>query len=204
MLQLNTDFGNKKLQQIVEKGLELFWYHGYKRISIEEICREARVSKNTFYKHFDNKFDLVRFILEEASKKGMDDYREIMEMQIPFEERIRKILDLKLKASEDISANFFKDIYVSGDQDIIKFLHDIAESRIQIIHETFRKAQLEGDIRADVNLKFVIHYLTKMTDMTNDETLANMFDTPSDLIMELTNFFFFGIMRRDSGSKDNE
>lgn len=204
MLQINKNFGNKKLQQIVEKGLELFWHHGYKRISIEEICKEAQVSKNTFYKHFSNKLDLIRFILIETSNKGMNDYEEIMAMEIPFEEKVRKLLDMKFKAVEDISENFFKDIYVSGDEDIIKLIHEMAQSRVEVIYRTFKRAQIDGDIRDDVNLEFIVHYMSKMGDMTNDETLVNMFETPADLIMELTNFFFYGIMSREIVKKNHE
>jgi hypothetical protein len=36
-----------------------------------------------------------------------------------------------------------------------------------------------------------------MMSMAKDEELAKLYETPQDLIMELTNFFFYGILPRD-------
>ena len=46
---------NIKYNQILTKGKELFWKYGIKRVAIEEICKQAHVSKMTFYKYFKNK-----------------------------------------------------------------------------------------------------------------------------------------------------
>jgi AcrR family transcriptional regulator len=45
----------KKRIQITETAIRLFSQFGTKRVTIEEICRTAGVSKVTFYKHFKNK-----------------------------------------------------------------------------------------------------------------------------------------------------
>jgi len=42
---------NQKYNQIIDTSKKLFWKYGIKRVTIEEICREAGVSKMTFYKH---------------------------------------------------------------------------------------------------------------------------------------------------------
>jgi AcrR family transcriptional regulator len=53
---------NKKFQSTVNKAKELFWKYGIKKVSIEEICAEAPVSKMTFYKFFKNKNDLAEWV----------------------------------------------------------------------------------------------------------------------------------------------
>ena len=77
---------NQKLQQIYSTAKSLFMRYGFKRVSVEEICREANVSKMTFYKHFSNKFDLLRFILEQMVSDSFAEYREILEQDIPYSE----------------------------------------------------------------------------------------------------------------------
>jgi AcrR family transcriptional regulator len=54
---------DQKLREILIAAKELFWKHGFKRVSIEEVCREANVSKMTFYKHFKNKIELIKYLL---------------------------------------------------------------------------------------------------------------------------------------------
>jgi AcrR family transcriptional regulator len=46
---------NQKYLKILAAGRDLFWKHGFKRVTIEEVCREAGASKMTFYKFFENK-----------------------------------------------------------------------------------------------------------------------------------------------------
>ena len=66
MLQVNP-----KQNQIISTAQSLFWKYGMRRVSIEEICRDARVSKMTFYKFFKNKVDLVKFILDKIMDESM-------------------------------------------------------------------------------------------------------------------------------------
>ncbi len=63
---------------------ELFFKHGTKRITIEEICKTANTSKVTFYKYFNNKVDLVKYIRDEMMKEGFDQYDKICELDIPY------------------------------------------------------------------------------------------------------------------------
>ena len=55
---------NPKKNQILHTSKELFWKFGFKRVTIEEICKEAGVSKMTFYKFFPNKLELAKTILD--------------------------------------------------------------------------------------------------------------------------------------------
>jgi len=41
--------------EILEAAKELFFKHGFKRISIEDICNKADVSRRTFYVYYENK-----------------------------------------------------------------------------------------------------------------------------------------------------
>ena len=56
---------NPKRIQILSTGKELFWKFGFKRVTIEEISKEAGVSKMTFYKYFPNKIELAKNILDD-------------------------------------------------------------------------------------------------------------------------------------------
>jgi hypothetical protein len=65
-----------------------------------------------------------------------------------------------------------------------------------LIIKDYAKAQKRGDIRQDMKIEFILWYLNKMLDLMEDEALQKMYDSPQDLIMEMVNFFFYGIMPR--------
>lgn len=77
-----------KRKQILRLAERLFSRYGSKRVTIEEICKQAGVSKPTFYKHFKNKFDLVRTLHDDLVDRGFARFDEICAMQIPFPAKI--------------------------------------------------------------------------------------------------------------------
>ena len=60
---MHTTISNRRInkkEQIVHTAETLFTRYESKRVTVEEICRLARVSKMTFYKHFSNKVELIK------------------------------------------------------------------------------------------------------------------------------------------------
>ena len=49
----------KKFDRLMEKSKELFWKYGYNGVSVDQIAKEAGISKMTIYKHFSSKEDLL-------------------------------------------------------------------------------------------------------------------------------------------------
>ncbi len=188
------DLGNKKLQQLVETSWNLFWKYGFTRVSIEEICQEATVSKMTFYKHFKNKTDLVRFIMLEMSENSLKMYEDIMSQDIPFIDKVRKSIQLKLEHTDNISEAFFSDINRQNDPELKSILIEQRISNIKTVTNWYLKAQKDGDIRKDIKPEFIVYFMNHMMEMASDEKLLTLYDNPHDVIMELTNFFFYGLL----------
>ena len=192
--------GNKKLKQILDTAHHLFWKFGIKRITIEEVCSEAGVSKMTFYKHFKNKNELVKAIIGSVFDKTIIKYKDIMESNIPFSEKVGKLLNLKMEATDEISNEFLDDFYNSNDPELIRYLHEKSQANLGIMMDYFKKAQINGDIRKDLKPEFIIYFLNAAVAWGNDDSLVAMYNSPQDMAMEVTNFFFYGILPR-SGKK---
>ena len=63
----------------------------------------------------------------------------------------------------------------------------------------YYQAQKRGDIRSDLKPEFIIYLLNQMNVMLKDDQLIRLYETPQELIMELTNFFIYGLLPRDEG-----
>ena len=188
---------SKKLDQIIEVGKELFYKYGIKRVSVEEICKEANVSKMTFYKFFSNKIDLVKRIYEVYSKQGMDKYRGIMDSDVSFIEKIKLSLDLKRENTESLSQEFYDDLIKSDNPEIREMFDGAVQKNLQIILNDYINAQTKGEVRKDIKPEFILFFMNHMMEMAQDPRLAGMYSTPNEMIMELTNFFFYGILPRN-------
>ncbi len=188
---------DQKLKEILVAAKELFWKYGFKRVSIEEVCRESNVSKMTFYKHFKNKMELIKYLLNHIYDKAIKQYREIMDSDIPFHEKVKKTLDFKMEQSKNISNEFMNDYVRHADPEMVKFLNQKKDENLKMIVNDYIQAQKNGDIRKDIKPEFILYILNHLQEMIKDEQLEKIYDNPQDVIMEFTNFFFYGILPRN-------
>ena len=188
---------DRKLRELMIASKKLFWKFGFKRVTIEEVCREANVSKMTFYKHFKNKIELIKYLIDHILDKAMKKYRNIMDSDIPFKEKIIKTLDLKMEQTMDMSNEFFNDYVRHADSEMIALLQQKRNEMMSSILNDYIEAQKMGDIRKDIKPEFILYFLNQIVEMIKDEQLEKMYDHPQDMIMEFTNFFFYGVLPRD-------
>ena len=59
---MSENINSKKIGQLVTTAQELMMRHGIHRVTVEEICSDANISKMTFYKYFKNKIELTKSI----------------------------------------------------------------------------------------------------------------------------------------------
>jgi len=187
-----------KKKKILATGKALFWKHGFKRVTIEEICTEAGVSKMTFYKYFSNKMELVKAIMEKVLTESLDRYRSIMKSDIPFTEKIEKQLQMKMEGTAEISSEFLDDLMIHGEPEMMQYMSEMTQKVLGIIHADYTEAQKRGEIRRDVKPEFMIYFLNHIYEMLKDEQLISMYNDPNELAMELTRFFFYGIANRNN------
>ena len=192
---------SKKHQQIVDTARELFWHYGVRRVSIEEICKTAGVSKMTFYKYFKNKIDLVLLILKKLFFEGTARYKSIMAQNIPYSEKIKEVIQMKLEITRDISQEMLKDWMQDSIPEVAELMQRIQRENIQLFLDDMVVAQNKGEIRKDINPQFILYFLNKMREIAGDEQLINMYDSTQSLTAELVNFFFYGILTKQPEDK---
>jgi len=188
---------NPKRQQILRTGKDLFWKYGFKRVTIEEICKEAGVSKMTYYKYFANKIELVKVLVDEILQEGLIKYRKLMESDIPYSGKVLGMIELKRDQTHTMSSEFFKDYLQSNDPDLIAYLEKLSQENFRIFLNDFSKAQENGDIRKDLKVEFILAVLNRLLDwIQHDTSLMELYDEPQDLAVEMTRFMFYGILER--------
>ncbi|MDP6779954.1 MAG: TetR/AcrR family transcriptional regulator [Candidatus Latescibacteria bacterium] len=186
-----------KRRQILRTGRDLFWRHGIRRITVEEIARTAGVSKATFYKHFSNKAQLVKAIFDELIEEGFARFDEIRAMDAPFPSKVERIIQNKLEQTEDVHQEFIRDTWQNSDPEIRAHIERRSREGMEKVRTFFAEAQARGEVRGDLKLDFVMFISEHLRTLATDELLLSLYATPQDLIGELTRFYFYGIMPRE-------
>ena len=189
---------NTRKRKVIEAGKALFTRFGFRKVTIEEICKEAAISKMTYYRFFANKTELVRFILTELSEEGLRSYREIMNQDIPFEEKIRQTIRMKELSAAQFSQELLRDIYEDREGDLTSLIQKLTAETMTLILEDYRIAQEKGHIRKNINLSFIPFILNQMSNLVSNPALLAIYQgNMKDAMKELTNLFFYGIMEPD-------
>jgi AcrR family transcriptional regulator len=188
---------NDKYKDIVEKGKELFWKFGIKKVTVEEISSAAGTSRVTFYKYFSNKEELALHILKEISEEALAEYRTIMDSDAKFEEKVEKTILMKMKSTGSISHELLNDVYSGDFPKISEYLHKVSVESFSMVEEDYRKAQEQGFLRKDLKIEFVMYMLNKMQEMASDPALERHYKDSGEMVTELINYFFYGILPRN-------
>ncbi len=189
---------SEKYQAILDAAKSLFWKHGIRRVTIEEICQVAGVSKMTCYKYFSNKTAIAKYLIEEMFESGIRKYKEIYNSDISYEEKIKKIIDLKMSNAHEMSQELVDDIYKYQDEELAGTIENLKNRIIGIYLDDIRKDQKKGEIRTDIKPEFMLYFLNNLTEMFTDQNLVGLYSNPEQMIPEVMSFFFYGIMPRNN------
>jgi hypothetical protein len=107
------------------------------------------------------------------------------------------MIHLKAEQIETMSNEFFRDYVQTDDPEMISYLEQLSGDSMQMFADDFKNAQKNGDIRKDLKIEFIIYMMNHLIEMAQNDILINMYDEPQDLVMEITNFLFYGILNRE-------
>ncbi len=192
---MNTN--NQKYSDILTTARELFWKHGFRRVTIQEICDKAGVSKMTFYKNFSNKIELAKKVFSNEIKEGMEKFNQLMEENIPVQEKIKKMILLKVEGTNDISQEFMEDFYLGTEPDLQNFVEEKTREVWNGLINDWKKAQGKGIFRSDFKPEFLLQVSFKLVEILKDDKLAGLYDSTQDFILEFARFIVYGISKRE-------
>jgi AcrR family transcriptional regulator len=182
--------------RLLEVAKKLFWKFGIKKVTVEELCREGGLSKMTFYRYFKNKDDVARQLMSDLLEVSFRRYRNIMHSDGAFEEKVRKLVRFKYEAIHEMSDEFIKDVYQYKDGGLLEMLDSYRQKMYKEMRNDFTEAQKNGWIRKDVQMDFIMYMLNDMNNKILDPNLVALYESEQKLIMEMTNFFFYGILSK--------
>jgi AcrR family transcriptional regulator len=169
---------NRKYIALIKASKELFWKHGFRRVTIDEICREARTSKMTFYSFFQNKLELAKTVFDMEADKGLQKFKDILRSDSLPAEKMKKILQLKIDGTNDISNEFLNDFYNNPELGLTSYIEQKSKLIWAETLELFKEGQKEGWIRKDMKVEFMFHFMQNSTPLLTDKELLKLYGSP--------------------------
>jgi len=178
------NLASEKKQRIIAAGKEEFAEHPYLKTSINNIIKKAEISKGSFYQYFDNKKDLYKYIIDQASEKKIEflkkkiyDYRNLL-----FFDLLRELFVASIQ---------FKNIYpeyskigdrllTGGNEALKKEIYTESKPKSNDFFENIIDKSIEkGELDPKLDIKFTAYMLTDFSISIVNYFFAN--HNPEDL-----------------------
>ncbi len=183
-----------KKEIIEQTARELFWKHGFKKVSIDEVCKTAHVSRKTFYTYYSNKNALVIEIMRIITDKLLTESELITVKDISFSEKIKQLLEIKYAANREFSMEFVTDFFHPDSAEILEFFTELSTKSLTFTRNFYIEAQKKGEMNPNLNLDFVMWMMQKQLELTTSKEALSMFKDGESMATQLSQLIIYGIM----------
>lgn len=183
-------------KKLLDATRSLIWSQGVNKTTVDQICNEAKVSKMTFYRAFENKFDVVKIVLDEKYENFEKNYHEIFDKNIPFVEKINEIIYFNLESVREISAELIKDIVSQENPNLKDYMDEKVNFQRELTLSYIIKEQTKGNFRSDLKIEFISFFLDHINELVFDKRLNKIYESTDELVNQLTKMFYFGVLKR--------
>jgi AcrR family transcriptional regulator len=184
-----------KKRAILRTGRLLFLRHGIRKVRVEEICRDAQVSKRTFYTYFRNKDALAIAVLRELFDESRCRLEAVLVLNCAVEEKVRQIMAIKSKLASETSATFYREVLDDSTEPGRYSLREQHKWE-QRVRRFYEEAQAHGHIRGDIDIDVLMALLARSRELVKDPELARLVPDLARLTETVMTLFFYGIVPR--------
>ena len=188
-----------KRQEIVSAAISLFSRtHDIRRVSLEAIAREARVSPATIYNRFGNREALVSEVTKELVRTNLERNRTLIRSGLPFPQKLTGIISGKLDVAGSVNNEIIKKL-ITQDKTIAPFIDEIYQQEIRPLwQEMVADGKKQGYVDPALDDEALLVYLDVMqAGFKARPELFQSFEENTALIKQLTRLMYYGFLKKE-------
>lgn len=186
---------NQKSEVIRRTALRLFQVHGFKKVTIREIAREADVSQVTIYNYFGSKDGLVRDVVRNSMLDTVARFQELLAEDRPFLEKLEDIVLRKTEAVSQYRGELVQKV-VSDDPEMQGFIEGVYDREIKpMIISFFNEGKRQGYVNPGLSEEAILTYteILRYGLMAKPELMAAPHKS-SGLVQDFMALYLYGLM----------
>ncbi|KAE9542095.1 TetR/AcrR family transcriptional regulator [Ursidibacter maritimus] len=192
----------KKIDKLKLIAEQLFSAQGLKRVSIDEICQQSKVSRVTFYKHFKNKKALIKELFTEQKNTTRQAFLQLLEQQASLEEIIETIFSLQKKALDGLYSQAILSDLHSLDLELTMFFREMEQEKHDFMHYFFTQLQEKDIIARDIPIVLIDMLIKALDIFSRKKEITNHYiGNEQQLFQDLLRIFIYGISSQTKNNK---
>lgn len=184
---------------LVDTALRLFSERGYVGVRVEDIAREAGVSRATFYKHFAERDEILAELFSRLL--GDRDGDAPVPAGDDVEARVMALLGgaAERMAAEPVLARFVYSLPIR--HDAVLPGGSAAPAVFSQVRDELVRGVAAGDLRDDIPVERILEVLGRIFEAGMRDWAEGRADAPGERIAELLGVVFHGLLPRPSRSR---
>lgn len=184
----------KNAKELLKKTTwKLVLKKGFKATKVQEICELAGVSKMTFYYYYDNKHAIIKEVLKEFFDDVIRSSESIINQNIPFHDRIMKLVYWKAEFVKTMSPEFVQELYTSSGQ-YTELLKDVMQRAQDLTYNFYQYGKQQGEINKSVDIPILMFWMNIISDMIIEGKFNHLFDDPKEMNKQIRDLMLYGIL----------
>ena len=193
-----TDSKNKK-QIILDAALALFSStHDVKKVSIEAIAKQAKISPTTIYNNFGTREKLVYGVIKLLFDDNIERNRKLLYSDIPFSQKVMGVISGKMDMTSNLNNEILEKV-IGQDESIAPYIEEIYINEIRPLWiKMLEDGKKEGYIDQSLDNEALLIYLDtiKAGTAANKEIWKNYMDK-IELMQQITRIMFYGFLKKE-------
>jgi AcrR family transcriptional regulator len=179
---------------IIDAGFAKFRQFGVRRVTMDDIARELRISKKTIYRHFPDKAAMVQACTDRLAQAVMPTVEAALTGTGPVTARLERALQTLATVARMISAHFMADVR----SDYPEVWQKIDERRRGILAHYERlitEGIATGEIRPEIHPRVALLVLLAVAEkVLVPDVLASGEFSPVEVFATVTTMFTYGVL----------
>lgn len=154
----------EKRDRFLHVAFQEFCQHDYRQASISHIVKTLGIAKGSVYQYFENKADLYLYLYQVATtKKGEFVQARPMAAGEDFFDWIESLWveGLRFDAEHPMYTGFLWNVMNERDEIARGLMEQNRAQSAAFFGPLFRQYQAAGQLRADVDVDFMVHFFTQ-------------------------------------------
>lgn len=183
---------------ILLTAARLFLENGFQEVSIDDIAKEAGLTKATVYYYFGSKAELFKEVMVALMAKVRSHINHFLGSDKSLYDRLFDVAVAHLKATTTIDLEgFMRESKTSLSKEQIQEMKMAEEEMFLSIEQAFLDAMIRGEI-PNINAKFAAHSYIALTRVGNyrQPDGTPIFDSVETAAQNIMNVFWNGFFKR--------
>lgn len=185
-----------KQKALLLAGTKLFHRYGFSKVSVEEICRLAVVSKVTFYRYYRGKDGLILAILELIFSDMIRRSNELLDSERGLKEKFDRVIVMKQEfidiLGEELTQGFFEHPTARAYYEKLS-RESYASFRAFLIRE-----QERGGINPELNIDLFMAILRELSGLISRKVLEDKCANFKEMVAQVNEILVYGLINREA------